>query len=129
MHQLHIMFLLKIDVNAEYNYAPIKVYFRLLFITVTIQIVGFLITYAIDFLLSKAEIKSFVHVFIGLICIVISIIIAGILSIKWCNNKYTALIINLLLPTNYTWLFVVVMVIRFVGNILDIFKNIPKNFG
>ena len=108
---------------------PIKVYFRLLFITVVIQIVGFLITYAIDFLLSRAEIKSFAHVFIGLICIVISIIIAGVLSIKWCNNKYTALIINLLLPTNYTWLFIVVMVVRFVGNILDIFKNIPKNFG
>lgn len=107
----------------------IKVYFRLLFITVIIQLIGFLITYAIDFLLSRAGINSFVHVFIGLICIVISVIIAGMLSIKWCNNKHTALIINLLLPTNYTWLFIVVIVIRFVGTILDIFKNIPKNFG
>lgn len=107
----------------------IKVYFKLLFITVVIQVSGFLMTYAIDFLLSRAEIKSFVHVFVGLISVGVSMIIAGIFSIKWCNNKYTALIINLLLPTNYTWIFIVVMVIKFVGNILDIFKDIPKNFG
>lgn len=107
----------------------IKVYFRLLFIAVAIQLIGFLITYAIDFLLSKAGVKSFIHVFIGLIGIVISMVIVGMLSIKWCNNKYSALIINLLLPTNYTWIIIVVMVIRFVSTILDIFKNIPKNFG
>lgn len=107
----------------------IKVYFRLLFIAVAIQVMGFLITYAIDFLLSKAGVKSFFHVFIGLICIVVSMVIVGILSTKWCNNKYSALIINLLLPTNYTWIVIVVIVIRFVNAILDIFKNIPKNFG
>lgn len=101
----------------------------MLAVTAGIQIVGFSLTYWLDFFLSKFGSSTIAPVFIGGSFLVLSMIVGLILSLKWCGSWKKKILTILLLPTNFTWILFIIAAIRLVGGILDILENIPSNFG
>ena len=106
-----------------------KVYLKILSIAVATQVIGFIVTYFLDFLLQKIEQSTVPPIIVGVIFVVLSMVLALVLAIRWCKSKRVAFITYVLLPTNYTWLVLASFVIRFVKNILNILDSIPPNFG
>lgn len=106
-----------------------KIYLKTLAITAGIQIVGFMLAFLLDGLLSRLESSTIAPVYIGGFFVLLSMIIGFALPAKWCETRGKMALTILLLPTNYTWLVLAIAVIKFVGNILNILKNIPANFG
>lgn len=106
-----------------------KAYLKILAITASIQLLGFLIAYGVDFLLKSAANSTIFPIFIIIIAVLSSLILGIVLPIRWCNNRLYKIVTILLLPTNYTWIFIIFGVIKIVKSILDILESIPPNFG
>lgn len=106
-----------------------KVYFKILFVAVATQIIGFIITYLLDFMLPKTEQSTIAPIVVGITFVVISMVFSFVLVIRWCKSKGGAFITYILLPTNYTWLVLASFVARFVKCILNILADFPPNFG
>lgn len=106
-----------------------KVYLKILSIAVAIQLIGFILTYTFDAIVQGNNVSRIVPIFIGLASVVLSMVLSLFFACRWCSTKRRALVTYLLLPTNYTLMILWILVIRFVGKILDILGNIPNNFG
>lgn len=106
-----------------------RTYFKILSITVGIQILGFLICYLLDFIFETQESSTILPLYVGALFMMISMVLGVILPIRWCSTISKKIITIFLLPTNYTILLCIVFVIRFIGNIGDILNNLPDNFG
>ena len=107
-----------------------KTYFKILFITVSIQILGFLMMKLIDNISIAGGKESTVFPFWFLaISIFISTVLWIILPILWCKTKKGKIAAIIFLPTNYTWLVIILAVIKLVGVIFNSLDGIPDNFG
>lgn len=108
----------------------IKVYVKILSIAVAIQLVGLALTCVLGFVLPTFVSQSTIApVFVFAAFLVSSMVLALLLALKWCKTKKIALVTYILLPTNYTWLILAILVVRFVAVIVDILSSIPSNFG
>ena len=106
-----------------------KVYLKILFIAAAMQIAGVCFTWFAGGLLQKSGKSTAVAILIGIGLLVLSMILSLILAIRWCRTKRGAFFTYVLLPTNYTWLAAVMLVIGFVRDLLDILESCPPNFG
>lgn len=102
-----------------------KIYFKILAITAGIQIISFCLFHISDQLLTR----SMIPICIILIGIILSMVLGIILPIQWYSTKKKKVLGIILLPTNYTLLFLVLSVVFFVNSLLDILTQIPDNFG
>ena len=96
-----------------------KTYFKILAITLGIQLISFCLFCAGDQIFNGSMIS---------VCIV-SMIFGIFLPIRWYDTGKEKFLGILLLPTNYTWLFLVLSVVFFVNGLLDLLTKIPDNFG
>lgn len=106
-----------------------KAYFKILEVTLAIQIMGHGLTYWCDDLLSRSGTGTVAPVFVGGFFLLLSMIVGLILAVRWYGSWKNRLLTILLLPTNYTWLLYVIAVVKLIGGILDILEDIPPNFG
>lgn len=106
-----------------------RTYFKILLITAGIQIAGYVITYRVDDLLMPTGKSTVVPFYIGAFFLVCSLLAGIILPIRWCKTIRKRILTIFLMPTNYTWLVIVIMVIVFVSRSLDALTNLPINFG
>lgn len=95
----------------------------------TIQIMGHVLTYWCDDLLSRSGTSTIAPVFIGGFFLILSMTVGLILAVRWYGSWENRLLTILLLPTNYTWLLYVIAAIKLIAGILDILEDIPQNFG
>lgn len=61
--------------------------------------------------------------------IVFSNILSVILSVLWCKTLKSKLLTILLMPTNYTLIIFVFLIITFVWKFIKAIGNIPENLG
>lgn len=107
-----------------------KTYFKILFITVSIQVMGFLMMNLIDNIsMADGEKSTVFPVWFWLTSILISTVLGIVLPILWCKTKKGKITAIIFLPTNYTWLFIIVAVIKLAGLIFNVLDGIPDNFG
>lgn len=119
----HIMFL------TDNKKCMLKTFVKILIITVLMQSLTLAITVTVDKAMATYDKSSVVSVVLMLAGIMISTPIGIILPIKWCNTKQAKLLVILLLPTNYTWLILLLIFVKMLSVIYDIINNIPPNFG
>ena len=102
-----------------------KTYFKILAITLGIQLISFCLFCAGDQIFNG----SMISVCILLSGIIVSMIFGIFLPIRWYDTGKEKFLGILLLPTNYTWLFLVLSVVFFVNGLLGLLTKIPDNFG
>lgn len=104
-------------------------YLKILVITLFIQIFCF----TLFKVLSTGQNSSLMADKIGTVfffaAIPVSIITDIVLAVMWGTNIKEKLTYIFLMPTNYTWIIVLVFFIRFVKGVGKILHNIPANFG
>jgi len=59
----------------------------------------------------------------------VSIVVDIVLAIKWGDSIAKKLIFIFLMPTNYTFLIIVLYSFWLVGQWIEILNNLPPNFG
>ena len=106
-----------------------KDYIKILCITASIQITGFLMMHICDILLAYKDSSSAFPAFIFVIGIVISTIVGITMAIKKGKTLKQRLLMIFLMPTNYTWLVCVITFVSIVKSILDIITDLSRNFG
>ncbi len=107
-----------------------KTYFKILFITVSIQFLGFLIMKLADNILAAAGKGSTVLPFWFLaVSVFVSTVLGIVLPVLWCKTKKGKIAAIIFLPTNYTWLVIILAVVKLVGVIFNALDGIPDNFG
>lgn len=104
-----------------------KTYFKILAVTASVQLLGFVLTYAVDGMM--AERSGLAPFLVGAAFLLVSMILGVVLPMKRFRLWRNRLLTIFLLPTNYTWLVIAFGVIRLVGNLLNILEGIPDNFG
>lgn len=106
-----------------------KIYGKILLIAAAIQILGFSLARIIDQILLGRETVTIAPLFAGLAAVAASMGISLMLALKWCESRKKAILTFLLLPTNYTFLILGLLLFRFVSEIISIMENLPPNFG
>ena len=106
-----------------------KKYIKILSVATATQLIGFVLTYIFDSILQNFNVSTIAPIFVGFFFVVLSMILSCFLAIRWYKTKKAALITCLLLPTNYTWLILIGLIIQFVETLLGILNKIPYNFG
>jgi uncharacterized membrane protein YdjX (TVP38/TMEM64 family) len=107
-----------VEVNSN-----MKEYLKVLLITLSLQITGF-----ISMKVLSEKFHSDISFMVFAISIIVSTFIGIIMPIVICKSLKSKLLTIFLLPTNYTWLLAIVVVILFVSSVLDVLQNFPKNF-
>lgn len=106
-----------------------KTYFKILGITLGIQLFGFILAYLVDHVFLTNGSDSMLPFIIGGLFLLVSSILGILLPIIWCDSLKHKIVSIVLMPTNYTWLLLIILVVTFVMKIVQIFKNVPSNFG
>ena len=109
--------------------SAIKTYFKIFAITLIIQITGFCLAYFTDELLWKYDTSTVFPVIFMTGGVLISTILGIILPIVWGRTRRQKLLMLFLLPTNYTWLAILFLIIYSFHHIVEILTNLPANFG
>lgn len=106
-----------------------RIYLKILAITAGMQIVGVILCYLLDYLLRNQETSTIFPLAVGGSLVLISTILGIVLPVCWCKTIPKKIITILLLPTNYTILICLIILVKFVMAFGNILSNIPKNFG
>lgn len=106
-----------------------KTYLKILFISGGLQILAFVVRRVVDYLTIKSTGSSMLPFYAFLVCMVLSMIIGIILSLKWYSSLRAKILGIVLLPTNYTLLTMFVIVSRGIKVFIKILQDLPSNFG
>lgn len=100
-----------------------KVYFKILGITLVIQLLGFALG------LIAINLTTYSGVTIFVIGCISSIVVDIVLSIRWGSNIWNKLTCIFFMPTNYTLIIALGLAVSYIGKWLDVLTDLPPNFG
>ena len=100
-----------------------KVYFKILGITLVIQLLGFALG------LIAINLTTYSGVTIFVIGCISSIVVDIVLSIRWGSNIWNKLTCIFFMPTNYTLIIALGFAVAYIGKWLDVLTDLPPNFG
>lgn len=106
-----------------------KVFIKILTISVVVQSIGFLSAFALDKLMECKGSSSVVAILPAFLGIVISITFSIFLSFRWYSTLKAKIIAIIIMPTNYIFIFIVILFIKLMAVVGDILHNFPSNFG
>ncbi len=103
-----------------------KNYLKILLITLAIQLIGVFGESLLYNLESSPGTLRWVRNIIFLGCVLVAIIVDIILAIRWGRNIKEKMIYIFLMPTNYLWIVVLLVLFWHVAQWLDILGNIYR---
>ena len=106
----------------------LKLFLRLLLLTISIQIIGFVIAFCVDQLL-VFEHATILPFYIGSIFVAASIAADIIIVMRKKISVKEKLVCILCMPTNYVWVLIGALVYLFVKILFNIATETPPNFG
>ena len=101
-----------------------KQYFKILLITLAIQLSGFAVSMLLINLSDWTDIWFDLAIVVIWLCILTSIIVDIVLAIRWGTSIGKKLIYIFLMPTNYLWLAWLIWVFWYVGQWIDMLMGI-----
>lgn len=103
-----------------------KNYFKILFITLAIQLFGVMVGLLLSEIQSGVGILNGLGTIFLLGCVPAAIIVDIVLAIRWGTNIKQKLIYIFLMPTNYLWLVFVLWMVWHIRQWIDVLTNIYK---
>ena len=103
-----------------------KNYFKILFITLAIQLSGVMVGLLLSELQSGAGMLNGLGTIFLLGCVPAAIIVDIVLAIRWGTNIKQKLIYIFLMPTNYLWLVFVLWLVWHISQWMNVLTNIYK---
>ena len=101
-----------------------KKYIKIFFITLSIQIVGYLLSVLLNEVTVGSNLKSDITILPVILGVVVALVVDIILAIRWGNSIKAKLVYIFLMPTNYFWLVFLLWAISHVKQWADILLNI-----
>ena len=101
-----------------------KIYIKIFFITISIQIVGYLASVLLNEVTFGLNLEFDITILPVILGVVIALVVDIILAIRWGNSIKAKLVYIFLMPTNYFWVVFLLWAINHVKQWIDIFANI-----